>query len=187
MEKQHPDEPQDATFLDNGATDPVPIKTTFNELQANLVFDLKNLKQDTKKYIKALINRQKLTNECIDIADNHIRTPKFDSKNESGLPDCALDERRRPNCEPFSSYATTQLFDTTFNVTEEIGPAELLDTIEVLSSATCSKLFPRYLIHILASGLRLSSFYLIFLSLSFDLRKINIYFIFSGKRRIIRF
>ena len=166
MEKQHPDEPQeDTTFLDIGATDPIQTKTSTSELETHIVFDLKNLKQDTKKYIKALINRQKLTNECIDIADNHIRTPKFDSKNESGLPDCALDERRRPNCEPFSSYATTQLFDTTFNVTEEIGPAELLDTIEVLSSATCSKLFPRYLIHILASGLRLSSFYLILIFL----------------------
>ena len=179
-ERQHPDNPQDNTSLDNGATDPAPVKSTSSELETHVVFDLKNLKQDTKKYIKALINRQKITNECIDIADNHLRTPKFDSKNESGLPDCALDERRRPNCEPFSSYATTQLFDTTFNVTEEIGPAELLDTIEAISSATCSKLFPRYIIYI-SDKIALSH-----VVISCHLQLI-IAFIFSGKRRIIRF
>ena len=110
-----------------------------NPLQLNI----ENVEIDSRKYIKALISRQRRTDECIDIANIRTRTQKFDSKKEATLPSNELDERGRPKSEPFDSYITTQLVETTFNCTEYIGIAELLDTITALSSATCSKKFPR--------------------------------------------
>ena len=112
--------------------------------QTNLLqYDFQSLIGDTRNYIKAFISRQKITNECVDIADIRPRTNKFDSKKESNLTGNELDERGRPWAEPFNNYITTQLFETTFNCTELIGIAELLDTIIALSSSTCSKYFAR--------------------------------------------
>ena len=106
-------------------------------------FNLQNLVGEARQYTKALITRQKLSNECIDITNRRSRTEKFDSKKEAMLSTDQLDDRGRPIAEPFDNYTTTQLFETTFNCTELIGIAELLDTIQALSSATCSKYFAR--------------------------------------------
>ena len=129
-------------FLETIRSDSNTIKTidSANSFQ----FDSQNLDVDVKKCIKSLVIRQKLTNECIDIDNVRARTPKFDSKRESKLSVDELDVKGRPRSDPFGNYLTTQLFETTFNCTELVGLPELLDTIQALSSATCSKYFARY-------------------------------------------
>ena len=129
-------------FLRTTLSDSNTIKTIDNA--SSVQFDSKNLDVDVKKCIKSLVIRQKLTNECIDIDNIRARTPKFDSKKESKLSVDELDVKGRPRSDPFSNYLTTQLFETTFNCTELVGLPELLDTIQALSSATCSKYFARY-------------------------------------------
>ena len=114
-----------------------------NATEDSYPFDSSNIEADTKKYIKAFVVRQKMTNECIDINNIRARTQKFDSKKESMLPANELDERGRPRSQPFNNYITTQLFETTFNCTEQVGTAELLDTIQALSSTTCSSYYAR--------------------------------------------
>ena len=129
-------------FLRTILSDSNAINTIDNA--SSVQFDSQNLDVDVKKCIKSLIIRQKLTNECIDIDNIRARTPKFDSKKESKLSVDELDVKGRPRSDPFGNYLTTQLFETTFNCTELVGLPELLDTIQALSSATCSKYFARY-------------------------------------------
>ena len=114
-------------------------------LEDSSQINLRNIDTDSRKYIKALVNRQKQTDECIDVTNIRARTAKFDSKKESRLTPDELDERGRPRSETFDNYITTQLVETTINCTEVIGIAELLDITHALSSATCSKFYPRYL------------------------------------------
>ena len=118
-------------------------KVQKNSENAISQIDLKKVRVVAPKYIEALISRQKRSDECIDISHIRSRTPKFDARKESFLNSTQLDEKCRPNSDPLSDIITIQLFDTTFNCTEKLGIADLLDTLEGLKSANCSRYYPK--------------------------------------------